>query len=370
MVRLLDVLGQRGAHTHFALEQRWGTEVQRHVDEVGAAWTGVPIVASLGCPRSLTELRWWARSWMRSSADLTQVSMAYEPRQLLATNINVAFFARRLARNKKLVSVFRVPNPPGESLNRAKKVFDRWAWKTVYASYDRVVCNACHTAQKVADIVDDDAKICVIKNLPPSRRDIEKSDSPAKRPRLKRIAYVGQITREKGVDHLVKACAGLLNERKDFELVLAGADRWLDSFGHEVRSWVRSMGLDTNIRFVGQIDDINGLLSSADIHVCPSVSESDSFPNVVIEAKAAGVPSVVFPIAGLPEAVSHGVDGIVTAEPSVSALAKEISILLTDTTLRRKLAEGARRSLQEFDEEQIAAKWVEILSQTKPWLML
>ena len=38
------------------------------------------------------------------------------------------------------------------------------------------------------------------------------------------------------------------------------------------------------------------------MHVCPSLSAGDSFPNVILDAKKAGLPSVVFPTAGLPEA--------------------------------------------------------------------
>jgi glycosyltransferase involved in cell wall biosynthesis len=363
--RVVEELSSRGADVRFVLENRWAIEVQRHIDCLGIGWTGVPFVASLGMPKDWGEFRWATRSFMKSSSDLRRVAEAYQPRQLLATSLNVAYFGRRLARSETITSVFRLPNPPGVSANRLKRRADRAIWRSVYASFDCLVCNAHYTASRVAEIVDDDSKINVVRNFQPKRRSISRSDVPPRVPGVRRIVYLGQIARHKGVDLLVEAVEDLIAARQNVELLLAGPDFWRDPFGDEIRARVRARGLEDRVRFLGVVADVQGLLAGADVHVCPSVSSGESFPNVLIEAKQAGVPSVVFPTAGLPEAVTDGIDGIVTRERSATALVTAISRLLDDEPLRQRLAEGASRSLAVYDDELVAQRWIEILRAPK-----
>lgn len=347
------------------LEQRWGIEVQRHVNETGAGWSGVPFVASLGMPKTMTELKWAARSFVFSSADLARAADEFRPRQLLATSLNAAFFGRHLARRDYIVSVFRLPNPPGLSKRLFKRDVDRALWRTVYKSFDRLVCNAQYTADRVAELVGESSKIVVIRNFPPVPRTDGMADAPSRVPTLRRVVFVGQIARSKGVDLLVEAVSMLMAKRDDVELLLAGPDVWQDSFGVEIRSDVKARGLDSRIRFLGPIHDVHGLIASSDIHVCPSVSAGESFPNVVIEAKQSGTPSVVFPTAGLAEAVTDGVDGIVTPDRSATSLAAALLRLLDDEPLRRQMADGARQSMTRFDEDLISRRWVELLTMPK-----
>ncbi len=364
-MRVVDQLRTRGAKVHFVLEQRWGIDVQQHVSATGASWCGVPFVASLGMPKTLLELKWAARSFILSPADLARAAETFRPRQVLATSLNTAFFGRRLARRNDVISVFRLPNPPVLSQRTIKRGLDRACWRAVYSSFDRLVCNARYTADQLADVVGDDAKIQVVRNFPPLRRKTPVGDAPPRSPATRRVVYLGQIARHKGVDVLIEAMSSLMSDRHDLELLLAGADVWQDPFGEVIRSEVQARGLHERIRFLGPVTDVHELLSSSDIHVCPSVSAGESFPNVVIEAKQSGTPSVVFPTAGLPEAVTDGVDGLVTMDQSAASLSAAIALLLDDEPLRRRLAEGAANSLAEFDEDKISQQWVELLTTPK-----
>ena len=101
-----------------------------------------------------------------------------------------------------------------------------------------------------------------------------------------------------------------------------------------------------------------------DVHVCPSLSAGDSFPNVILDAKKAGLPSVVFPTAGLPEAVDDGLSGIVTSSPTAQALAKSLALLLNDIDLCKRMGEAARKSLDKFDSDMLTQKWINLF--TKP----
>ena len=105
------------------------------------------------------------------------------------------------------------------------------------------------------------------------------------------------------------------------------------------------------------------------IHVCPSISPGDSFPNVILDAKQAGLPSIVLPTAGLPEAVVDGIEGIVTADHSSEALAEAVVALLEDEPRRVAMGEAARSSLTRHDATALTDTWVQLFSSPDAPLM-
>ncbi len=82
------------------------------------------------------------------------------------------------------------------------------------------------------------------------------------------------------------------------------------------------------------------LYSACDLFVAPSTDEA--FGQVFIEAAACGTPAIGFPVGGVPEAVTHGVTGLVAREVSAEALAEAIDTLYRDDAYRRNLGQWAR----------------------------
>jgi len=82
------------------------------------------------------------------------------------------------------------------------------------------------------------------------------------------------------------------------------------------------------------------LYSACDVLVAPSTDEA--FGQVFIEAAACGTPSVGFPVGGVPEAITHGVTGLVAREVSADALAQAIDTLYRDGRYRRDMGRWAR----------------------------
>lgn len=82
------------------------------------------------------------------------------------------------------------------------------------------------------------------------------------------------------------------------------------------------------------------LYSACDVFVAPSTDEA--FGQVFIEAAACGTPSVGLPVGGVPEAITHGVTGLVAHEISAAALARAIDTLYRDRQYRRDLGTWAR----------------------------
>lgn len=82
------------------------------------------------------------------------------------------------------------------------------------------------------------------------------------------------------------------------------------------------------------------LYSACDVFVAPSTDEA--FGQVFIEAAACGTPSVGFPVGGVPEAITHGVTGLVASDVSAEALAAAIDTLYRDASYRSDLGQWAR----------------------------
>lgn len=360
VLRVVKALMAQDFRAHFILDGVWGREVQAAVSESGASWSGVGFVASMSRPRTWLEARLAVRSLLRSPAELLHESLTFRPQQLLATGLSNAFLSRQIARAKGVRSVFRVPNPPGIARSRVKSAIDRRLWRAVYEDYDALVCNSNYTAERVASMVGDDRRVHVIRNFLPE----EKRQGPSDAPRLDRskvnVVYLGQISRAKGIHVLVEAALEIVAARDDVEFTIVGPDVWQDPSRNEVRRRISSADASARIRVIGAIADVPGLLSQTDIHVCPSVSAGESFPNVVLDAKQAGVPSVVFPTAGLPEAVMDGVDGVVTSECSARELRDALLALCGNPARRRRLAEGAVQSRRRHAPDALTDAWVSL----------
>ena len=95
-------------------------------------------------------------------------------------------------------------------------------------------------------------------------------------------------------------------------------------------------------------------MSRASVFSVPSVTiesgASEGFGLVFTEAQAMGTPVASFATGGIPEAVSHGVTGLLAPERDVPTLAENIVQLLSDTRSWQKMsAAGIRRVRQNFD---------------------
>jgi glycosyltransferase involved in cell wall biosynthesis len=107
-------------------------------------------------------------------------------------------------------------------------------------------------------------------------------------------------------------------------------------------SLARELGLlpDT-VEFLGRRDDVPAILAAADVLLV--TSEHEGFPNVILEAMAAGRPVVTSPAGDAPLVVQDGVTGYVIAGDDLEAAARRVAELLASSTLRRTLGEAGRR---------------------------
>jgi colanic acid/amylovoran biosynthesis glycosyltransferase len=177
--------------------------------------------------------------------------------------------------------------------------------------------------------------------------------APVDPPGRPTVLYVGRLVPEKGQTVLLEALAQLSASGVDAELQLAGEG----ALRPELERRAAELGLAERVFFLGPIgqEDLRDLYAGASIFCLPSFAEG--VPVVLMEAMAMGLPVISTRIAGIPELVEDGCEGILVAPGRVDQLADSLNRLLADPELRRRLgANGREKILTEFDAERSAAE--------------
>jgi len=96
---------------------------------------------------------------------------------------------------------------------------------------------------------------------------------------------------------------------------------------------------------IGQQDHVQRIFPG--MHVLLMPSEMESFGLAALEAMSCGVPPVATRVGGVPELVTHGVDGYLEPVGDIAAQAARVVELLTDDALHKRMADAARRTAVE-----------------------
>ncbi len=143
---------------------------------------------------------------------------------------------------------------------------------------------------------------------------------------------------DKGINELIEAFSRLHEERPFVRLLLVGRfEPTLDPLRPETEQTINN---HPAIEAVGSQSDVRPWLAASDILVFPSYREG--FPNVVIEAGAMGLPSIVTDINGSREIIREGENGTIIPSRNADALHDAMLRLTDSTDLRHQLASNAR----------------------------
>lgn len=152
------------------------------------------------------------------------------------------------------------------------------------------------------------------------------------------FCFVGRIVGDKGMNELARAFSQLEKEFPACRLLLVGDfEEKLDPVLPETK---RMFLENSRITFAGWQHDIRPYLAASDVFVFPSYREG--FPNVVIQAGAMGLPSIVTNINGSSEIIRDGVNGVIIPSRNEQALLEAMRFMLTDEVARAKMAASAR----------------------------
>jgi len=163
----------------------------------------------------------------------------------------------------------------------------------------------------------DDARIDVVHNGVPTPAEMRAVDPPAGEWRLGTIAL---FRPRKGLEILLDALAILRRHRRPVRLRAVGPFE-TPEYEQRIKRQVDQLGLGEVIDWVGFTADVPHELAQMDLFVLPSLF-GEGLPMVVLEAMAAGVPSVGTRVEGIPEAIDDGVNGLIAAPGDAADLAR------------------------------------------------
>lgn len=158
------------------------------------------------------------------------------------------------------------------------------------------------------------------------------------------ILLLGTVCERKGQIDLVEAI-GCLNGRHTSRIrCFIVGDRPGD-YSERLKSACGTLpkSMQSCIRVVPETVDVGLYYSAADIFVC--TSRIESFPRVILEAMAAGLPVITTPVFGISEQVQEGVNALTYQPGETRGLAEAIEKLVTNSELRKRLGDNSKQVL-------------------------
>jgi glycosyltransferase involved in cell wall biosynthesis len=165
------------------------------------------------------------------------------------------------------------------------------------------------------------------------------------------IGFIGRLTRDKGIVELVEAFEIVSHQLQDPRLLLIGCYEEGDPVPANTRQKIAS---NPRIHCVGFVDNTSDYFHVIDVLALPTHREG--FPNVALEAAAAGKPVAATRATGVVDAVVDGVTGLLSAIGVPQELAMNLLTLLTNNELAEKMGRAARQRVEvEFSIERFNA---------------
>ena len=167
-----------------------------------------------------------------------------------------------------------------------------------------------------------------------------------------RIVVLARLEKVKGVRYAIEAMEHILIRFPEAELIIAGDG----SERVALEALVREKKLQGKIIFKGAIapDEVPLFLMTGRVFVCPSLAEG--FGIVILEAMAAGCAVVATNVGGIPDIVTHNVNGLLVPPQDARALAMAIEHLFKNTSVRARIRQSGLHQVSDFDWYHVAPR--------------
>lgn len=241
-----------------------------------------------------------------------------------------------------------------------------WVERTAYENADGVVAVSSAMKADVESLYDvDPSRVRVVHNgidieQYRPRPDESVLEANGIDPSTPYVLFVGRVTRQKGILHLVEAIRDL---EPGVQVVLCAGAPDTEAIGEEMEARVEAVRAETNRRIVWITEmlpraSIIALYTHAEVFVCPSVYEP--FGIINLEAMACETPVVASAVGGIPEIVVSGETGLLvevdidegdTVAPVdphgfATGLAEAINTLMGDPERRQAMGTAARQRVE------------------------
>jgi glycosyltransferase involved in cell wall biosynthesis len=314
-----------------------------------------------GAPAHLARIaaqeRTFGRHFDEHHPDLVLTSSMMVPMAVLA--------ARRrripaLVHSSVLLNAERLPSPLKRASGRILiNRISSWATAVV----------AC--SESVADQFGNRHRVEVV--YPPIAESIEPGDGRALRasrgiePGQPCVTMVGNISRGRGQDVLVRAMAEIRGRLPEARCLIVGAafDRPRDlAYNERLANLVRGLGLGGVVSFTGPISRVADVYAASDVVVNPA-RVPESFGRVACEALLAGTPVVSSRVGAVEEVLRDRGNALLVPPDDPSALADAVVESIADPAAARERTEAGRAEvLARFSPEPIAARFRQVVEGT------
>ncbi|GBE57719.1 GDP-mannose:cellobiosyl-diphosphopolyprenol alpha-mannosyltransferase [bacterium BMS3Abin01] len=239
-----------------------------------------------------------------------------------------------------------------------KKAYFNTATRLSLKGVDRVIASSPKDEELFSRITDN---VSLVEN----GIDFELFSGVDRKVRGEVLVFVGRISRNKRVDHLLEAFAIVRERRPRARLVIVGPD-W-EGLGEGLEQQARSLGIRESVTFAGNLSQDNLLKTLAGASLFVSASEYEAFGISAVEAMAAGIIVVVNRIRAFQDIVNDGNNGFLTdfSDSPVAAEAIDSALGMREAAAAR-MGLRAKKAACRYDWRSVAGEIIAIYQQVLP----
>lgn len=173
------------------------------------------------------------------------------------------------------------------------------------------------------------------------------------------VVHVSNFREVKRVPEVVSVFHQVLQHEIKAKLLLVGdgPDR------QRAERRCRELGICDHVRFLGKQEQVEEVLSIADLFLIPSGSET--FGLAALEAMGCGVPVISSDIGGLPEVNVHGETGFLCDLDDIDCMAEYAVQILSDDEMREEMSKNARKRAEIFEMSKIVNQYEEYYQEVR-----
>lgn len=173
------------------------------------------------------------------------------------------------------------------------------------------------------------------------------------------VVHVSNFRKVKRVPEVITVFSKILEQGIGAKLILVGdgPDR------QKAEQQCRDLGICEHTRFLGKLDEVEEVLSIADLFLIPSGSET--FGLAALEAMSCSVPVISSNIGGLPEVNIDGETGYHCDLDDIDCMAKHAVNILSNQNLHDELSSNARKRAELFNQDLVVGIYEEFYEEVK-----
>lgn len=176
----------------------------------------------------------------------------------------------------------------------------------------------------------------------------------------KKIVAVGRYSFQKGFDRLIEAWRLIADDFSDWHLDIAGDGEEREN----LETLIARYGLENSVSLIHTRRNVGEIYLNASIYAL--TSRYEGLPMVLLEAQSFGLPIVAFQCkCGPKDIVDDGINGYLVEDGNISDLARRMSELMRNASLRKEMGGYAKAASLRYDEEVIMKKWIDIFQELR-----